>query len=145
MNALLWLASALVGCPSAQGTKPPQDMPHPPLPPDSVVQTILVQGVLDHPRVAPYLHTEIAANLPLTLYAPPDLADGLGAVTAAGQPIRAMPSPDQARVRLSARVQLEGPRVRIPFTIPAEGVRGHVDLELSDYVWHPIDAVVIEQ
>lgn len=144
MNALLWLTGALVGCPSTQSPKSPQNMPHPPLPPDAVVQTLLVQGLLDHPRVAPYLHAEIAANLPLTVYAPPDLADGLGSVTVAGQLVRAVPSPEQARVQLSARVPLEGPRVRVPFAIPDEGVSGHVDLELSDYVWRPIDAVVVE-
>ncbi len=43
--------------------------PTPPRPPEPMVQQILGQNVLDHPRVRPYLHTEVATNLPLTVHA----------------------------------------------------------------------------
>ena len=123
----------------------PSKAPHPPIPPDSVVQTILAQAVLDHPAVAPYLHTEIASNLPLAVHAAPALADGAAALQAGGAPVRVVATPGAARIRFVARESLPEAGARIRFAIDAEGVSGHVDLTLRDFVWTATDARVVER
>lgn len=117
----------------------------PPRPPEPMVQQILGQKVLTHPQVAMYLHTEVAANLPLTVHAVSGLEQGAPRLTAAGQPVRVTPTASEARFRFTSRERIGPARVRIGFEIPAEGVVGHVDLELRDYVWGYLDARVVEQ
>lgn len=120
--------------------------PTPPRPPEAMVQQILGQKVLDHPQVRPYLHTEVPANLPLTVHAVSGLELGAPRLTVAGQPVRVTPTANEARFRFTATERMRpGARRRIRFEIPNEGVVGHVDLELRDYVWHTIDARVVEQ
>lgn len=130
--------------PTSASSPMPTDDPTPVQPPDAMVQQMQMQLALDHPRVRPYLHVERAQNLPLTVYAVSALAEGASALTAADQPVRVVPEQD-ARVRFTARERLDGPRVRVRLAIPAEGVTAHVDLELRDYVWHAIDAEVVER
>jgi hypothetical protein len=108
-----------------------------------MVQQMQAQLVLDHPRVRPYLHTEIADNLPLRVYSVADLAEGAAQLTSGGQPVRVV-AEDKARMHFTAREDLDGPRVRIRFEIPGEGVVGHVDLELRDHEWHVTAADVVE-
>ncbi|MCB9679150.1 MAG: hypothetical protein H6737_28870 [Alphaproteobacteria bacterium] len=114
-----------------------------PLPPDSVVQTMQAQLVLDHPSVAPFLHLEVAGNAPLKVFAVPELAKGAADLRAGGQPVQVV-GEGEARLHLVGRESLEGPRVRLTFRIPDEGVEGHVDVELADYVWSAVDASVAE-
>ncbi len=57
----------------------PPEGPTPPRPPESMVQQLLGQLVLDHSEVRQYLHTEIADNVPLTVHAVPELAEGAAA------------------------------------------------------------------
>jgi hypothetical protein len=115
-----------------------------PIPPPEMVEQMQAQLALDHPLVAPYLHTEIPTNLPLRLAPSPDLARGAPALKAGGQPVQLVPAAE-ARLIFKNREQLEGPRVRIHLEIPPEGVRGHVDLELADHVWRAFDASVVER
>ncbi len=134
--------------PAANETKapPPQSGgPTPPRPPEYMVQQILGQKVLNHPQVAPYLHTEVPANLPLTVHAVTGLDQGASRLTAGGQPVRVTPTANEARFRFTARERPAPARARIRFEIPDEGVVGHIDLELRDYVWSCIDAQVAEQ
>ncbi len=114
-----------------------------PRPPDSVGQTMQAQAVLDHPRVMPYLHLEVAGNVPLTVALPADLSQGAAGLRAGGQPVRAVT--EGARVRFLSRESLDGPTVRLSFEIAAEGVTGHVDLNLVDHVWTAMAAEVTEQ
>lgn len=115
-----------------------------PIPPPAMVEEMQAQLVLDHPRVAPYLHTEVPANLPLRLAPSPDLAQGSPSLRVAGQPVKIV-APADARFIFKGLEKQGGPRVRIRFEIPPEGVSGHVDLELADYVWSAIDVALIER
>lgn len=117
----------------------------PPPPSAAMVQQIQAQAVLDHPRVAPYLHTEIAANVPLAVLPSPDLAEGAAALKAAGQPVRVVTSEAAARVVFRGLEDIGPARVRVKFEIPREGVAGHVDLQLADHVWSAVDAHVVER
>ncbi len=110
-----------------------------------MVQQIQAQAVLDHPRVAPYLHTEIAANVPLAVLPSPDLAEEAAALKAAGQPVRVVTSEAAARVVFRGLEDIGPARVRVKFEIPREGVAGHVDLQLADHVWSAVDAHVVER
>ena len=116
----------------------------PTIPSPALVEQTLAQHVLDHPRVAPYLHTEIAANLPLRIAPSPDLTQGAAALTAGGRPVQVVAA-GEARVVFKGREKLAPARERVRFEIPAEGVVGHVDLELRDNAWQPIDASVAER
>lgn len=118
--------------------------PTPPIPSAAMVEQLLAQQVLDHPRVRPYLHTEIAANLPLRVAPSADLAQGAAALVVAGQAVQVV-TPAQARVVFTGQQSIGAARVRVGFEIPAEGVVGHVDLELADHVWRAIDASVVER
>lgn len=109
-----------------------------------MVEQMLAQLVLDHPQVAPFLHTEIPANLPLRVAPSPDLAQGAASLRVAGQAARVV-TISEARVVFKGRERLGPARERVRFEIPAEGVVGHVDLELADNVWHAIDASVAER
>lgn len=117
----------------------------PPPPSEAMVQQMQVQLVLDHPRVAPYLHSESAANVPLAVFASADLALGAGKVKVAGQPVRVVAAEGEARVVLRGRESVGPAKVRVKFEIPPEGVSGHVDLQLADYVWSAVDARVVER
>lgn len=110
-----------------------------------MVQQILGQKVLDHPQVTPYLHTEVAANLPLKVHAVSGLDQGASRLTAGGQQVQVMPTANTARFRFTSRERLAGAQVRIHFEIPDEGVIGHVNLELRDYVWEYIGVSVVER
>ncbi|MBL9100728.1 MAG: hypothetical protein JNL82_07215 [Myxococcales bacterium] len=138
--------------PAAQPAAMPDARPAPatdrellaPIPPPEMVEQMQAQLALDHPLVAPYLHTELPANLPLRLAPSPDLARGAPALKAGGQPVQIVPAAE-ARLIFKHLEQLEGPRVRVHLEIPPEGVRGHVDLELADHVWRAVDASVVER
>lgn len=118
--------------------------PTPPILSAAMVEQMLAQLVLDHPQVAPFLHTEIPANLPLRVAPSPDLAQGAASLRVAGQAARVV-TVSEARVVFKGRERLGPVRERIRFEIPAEGVVGHVDLELTDNVWHAIDGSVAER
>lgn len=118
--------------------------PHSPLPPESVVQQLLGQRVLDHPEVQPYLHTEVAGNFPLSVHAIEELSLGAAALEAGGRSVRVVATAAEARFRFTAREDLEGPRVAVRFEIPAEGVAGRVILELRDFEWSVVEAEVVE-
>ena len=118
--------------------------PTPPIPSAAMVEQMLAQLVLDHPRVTPYLHTEVPANVPLRVAPSPDLAQGAAALQAGGQAVRVVPAAE-ARVIFKGRERIEGARERLRFEIPAEGVAGHVDVELADNVWRAVDASVVER
>jgi len=126
-------------------SEPPTEMPTPPIPPASMVQQLQGQLVLDHREVQTYLHMERADNMPLRLYAVPELAEGAAALEAGDGPVEVVGTPDEARFRFTALEDLEGSRVRVRFEIPAEGVSGHVDLELRDWEWSVLDAEVVER
>lgn len=115
-----------------------------PIPPPAMVEQMQAQLALDHPLVAPYLHTEIPANLPLRLAPSPDLARGAPALKVGGQPVQIVPAAE-ARLIFKQLERLDGPRVRVHLEVPPEGVRGHVDLELADHVWRAVDASVVER
>lgn len=151
---MIWLAVwTACGTPRVTPPHPPAEepiqqmdrSPTPPIPPDDVVQTLLVQGALDHPGVQHFLHLDVDGHLPLSVHAPPELAEGLGRVVIGGQPVAVAAAPSAARVRLTARERRPGPRVRIHLEIPAEGVVGWVELELADYVWSAVDAELSER
>lgn len=112
-------------------------------PPPAIVQQLQGQLVLEHPRVRPYLHLEAPANLPLTVSTDASLAAGAPRLTAGGQPVEVLGAAS-ARLRLGPVEALEGPRVRIGFAIPAEGVDGHVDLALECYEWRAVDVQFAE-
>jgi glucose/arabinose dehydrogenase len=117
----------------------------PPPPTEAMVQQIQAQKVLEHPRVAPYLHTEIAANVPLSVFPSPDLARGADKLTAAGQPVRVVATEGEARVVFRGLEDIGPAKVRVKFEVPPEGVAGHVDLLLADDVWSAVDANVVER
>jgi len=117
----------------------------PPPPSEAMVQQILAQQVLDHPRVAPYLHTEVPANVPLAVFPSPDLAKGAEKLRAGEQAVRVVASAGEARVIFRGRETVGPAKERIKFEIPAEGVAGHVDLQLADHVWSAVDAQVVER
>lgn len=118
--------------------------PIPPLPTEAMIQQLLAQGVLDHPRVIGYLHTEVAGNLPLRVAPSADLTQGAAKLQAGGQAVRVVPV-GEARVVFKGRERIGPARERVRFEIPAEGVTGHVDLELANNVWSAVDAVVVER
>ncbi len=118
--------------------------PTPPLPTEAMIEQLLAQHVLDHPRVLGYLHTEVAGNLPLTVAPSADLAQGAAKLQAGGQAVRVVPV-GEARVVFKGRERIGPARERVRFEVPAEGVAGHVDLELADNVWSAVDAVVVER
>lgn len=130
--------------PVAPAAKVPAREPTPTIPSAAMVEQMLAQHVLDHPRVVPYLHTEIAANLPLRVAPSPDLAQGATALQVGGQAVRVV-AEGEARVVFKGRERLGPARERVRFEIPAEGVVGHVDLELADNVWKALDASVAER
>ena len=116
----------------------------PPLPTEAMIQQLLAQGVLDHPRVIGYLHTEVAGNLPLRVAPSADLTQGAAKLQAGGQAVRVVPV-GEAWVVFKGRERIGPARERVRFEIPAEGVTGHVDLELANNVWSAVDAVVVER
>lgn len=93
---------------------------------------------------APYLHTEVAANLPLRVAPSPDLAQGAAKLQVGGQAVRIVAA-GEARVVFKGREKIGPARERVRLEIPAEGVVGHVDLELQDNVWRAVDASVAER
>ena len=117
-----------------------------PLPPPQMVERMIATRVLEHPQVAPYLHQEIPANVPLAVHPVPELAQGMPQVRAGGQVVRVVATPAEARFVFTGYERTPGTsRVRVRFEIPSEGVSGHVDLELRDYVWEYVDASVVER
>jgi hypothetical protein len=169
LRPLLSLAHLLVAACSASGTEPRPAVPAtpakavtpatpakaesplaarglvPPPPSEAMVQQILAQGVLDHPRVAPYLHTEDSANVPLAVFPSPDLAKGAEQLRAAGQSVRVVATEAEARVIFRGRERVGPAKERVKFEIPAEGVAGHVDLQLAEHEWSAVDAQVVER
>ena len=117
----------------------------PSLPPDRMVQTMLGQLVLDHVRVKPYLHVEVPANVPLTVFAIPSLAQGATGLSAGGATVRVVGNRADARFAFTGRENLGSGRVRVAFEVASEGVVGHVDLLLRDSVWEVADDHVIER
>ena len=119
--------------------------PVPSLPTDTMIETMVSHSALQHPRVVPYLHLEIPANVPVKLFAGPDLARGAPALQLGGKPVQIVPQED-ARVLLESRERLAAPATyRIHLRIPPEGVAGHVDVTLRDNVWTAVDAHVVER
>lgn len=119
--------------------------PTPPLPTEAMIQQMIAQLVLDHPRVSPFLHVEIAANVPLAVFPSPDLSQGADKLTAGGRPVRVVAAEGDARLIFRGRESIGPARERLRFAIPAEGVSGHVDVELADNVWRAVDASVAER
>jgi len=118
--------------------------PTPPIPSAAMVEQMLAQRVLDHPRVRPYLHTEVAANVPLRVAAAPELAQGVARLEVAGQVVQVVAAAE-ARVVFTGNERIGPAKQRVRFEIPPEGVVGHVDLELADNVWQAVDASVVER
>lgn len=118
--------------------------PTPPIPSAAMVEQMLAQRVLDHPRVSPYLHTEVAANVPLRVAAAPELAQGAARLKVAGQAVQVVAAAE-ARVVFTGNERIGPAKQRVRFEIPPEGVVGHVDLELADNVWQVVDASVVER
>lgn len=116
-----------------------------PPPTEAMVQQMIAQLVLDHPRVTPFLHLEIPANAPLAVFAAPDLAAGAASLRAGGQPVRVVATASDARLVLRGRESLGPAKERLTFEIPAEGVSGTVDVALADHVWRAVDASVSER
>ncbi len=122
----------------------PAQEPIAPPPPQPMVEQMIGEVVLGHPRVTPYLHLE--RNAPLTLWPIPELAQGAPLMRAGGQTVRVVQNESDARFRFRAYEELGGAaRVRVRFEIPAEGVTGHVDLELRDYEWTATAAEIVER
>jgi hypothetical protein len=114
--------------------------PTPPIPPEPMVQQMIAQAVLDHPRVAAYL----TAAPPWTLSAGRGLELGASALRIGGAPVVVVASPADARVVLVARERLADAE-RVRFEIPGEGIRGHADVQLIDWIWTVRDVVVVER
>lgn len=139
-----------VGSPDATPTATPvaagEPMrgPTPPLPTEAKIQQLIAQAALDHPRVQPYLHTEVPANVPLALFAGPGLAKGADKLRAGGQLVKVV-GEAEARVILRGREDIGPARVRVRLDVPQEGVTGHVDVQLADNVWRAVDASVVER
>lgn len=131
--------------PAAGQSRAEERGPTPPLPTEAMIQQMIAQRVLDHPRVSPFLHTEVAANVPLAVLPSPDLAQGAGELTAGGRPVRVVAAEGEARLIFRGRESIGPARERLRFAIPAEGVSGHVDVELADNVWRAVDASVVER
>lgn len=129
---------------SGPAVKPDGPTLTPPLPSAAMVEQLLGQLVLDHPRVQPYLHSEVAGNVPLRLAASPELAQGAAGLQAGGQKVQVVGA-DAARFVFTGREELGAARERVKFEIPPEGVVGHVDLQLADNVWTAVDAAVAER
>lgn len=125
--------------------EPRPDDPTPPPPTEAMTQQLIGQRVLDHERVRPFLHAEVAGNLPLTVYAVDGLAQGAPRMRAGGRPVAVTDAAESARFRFTSRESLGGARVRVGFEIPAEGVVGSVVLELRDYEWRVESADVVER
>lgn len=129
---------------TASATTPPSSVttnaPTPPIPPEPMVQQMIAQAVLDDPRVAAYL----TAAPPWTLSAGPGLELGAGALRIGGAPVVVVASPADARVVLAARERVPDAE-RVRFEIPAEGVRGHADVQLIDWIWTVRDVVLVER
>ena len=146
---LLFVPLALaftLACPSppASDARPAVRELVPSLPSDTMIETMVSHSVLTHPRVVPFLHLEIPANVPLKLFAGPDLARGAPKLQAGGKPVQIVPR-EEARVVLESREDLEGPSYRIHLRIPPEGVVGHVDVTLRDNVWTAVNAKIAER
>jgi hypothetical protein len=107
-------------------------------------ETSASQLALDHPRVVPFLHLEISQNVPLKLFAGPDLAPGAAHLRAGGQPVQLV-SQAEARVILASKEKLaDGTSYRIHVRVPPEGAVGHVDVALRDNAWVATGASMAE-
>ena len=129
--------------------KPPvEDSPDPatPAPPTPATPRVSIgQAVVDHPQVVSFLHLDIPAHVPLRVYAVPELRPEVASIRAAGKPAVLVDKPDDARVRLTKVSALaDSSQRRVFIEIPAEGARGHVDVELRDNTWQAIDAELVE-
>lgn len=125
------MVAVLLAC----GPQPPVVVEQPvnqPLPPADVVAAMQVQAVLGHADVQHFVHLE--PDAPLDVWAVDALSPGLEGRTFAGHPVVSVPR-EAARIQLTDREDLPGPGVRVRVAIPSEGVVGHVDLGLADYVW----------
>jgi hypothetical protein len=119
----------------------PQGGPMPPLPTETMVQQMIGELVLDHPRVAAHLHAA-----PVSIWPIPELALGAPSMRARGRPVLVAERESDATFRFRAYETLGNrARVRVRFEIPSEGVSGHVDVELRDNVWEVVDAAVVER
>ena len=116
-----------------------------PLPPPSMVETMMAQALLDDPRVAAYLHLEVPENRPLRVHAVPGLAAGADGLRAEGESVVVVSMAAGARLQLTEKVALDGPRVRIGLAIPSEGVTGHGVVRLDDYVWSVESVELVER
>jgi hypothetical protein len=91
-------------------------------------------------RRGPYL----TAAPPWTLSAGRGLELGASALRIGGAPVVVVASPADARVVLVARERLADAE-RVRFEIPGEGIRGHADVQLIDWIWTVRDVVVVER
>jgi hypothetical protein len=115
-----------------------------PPPPQPMVEQMIGELVLGHPRVAPYLH--VTGNVPLTVWSIPELAQGAPLMRAGGRSVSVVEHEADARFRFTAYEPLgSSARVRVRFEIPAEGVHGYVDVELRDNVWSAVGVDVVER
>lgn len=121
----------------------PTDL-RPPMPTEAMIQKILARTVIEDSRVAKYLHLENPANLPLKVFAAKGLDEGVVDLKIGGQRVSVVDEAS-ARVVLSGRERVEGPNERVLIKIPAEGLSGHVDLTLADYVWSVTDVKLVER
>jgi hypothetical protein len=113
----------------------------PPIPPPEMVEEMIGQLVLSHPQVKPHLH--VGAE-PLTLFPVPELARGAPGLEAAGRPVRVVAIESEAQFVFRSYERIgTAAQLRIHFAIPAEGVSGHVDVELRDNVWRATGADVV--
>lgn len=113
--------------------------PTPPIPPEPMVQQMIAQAVLEDPRVARHLTTPA----PWTVFAAPGLELGASALRIGGAPVVVVASPAEARFVFAQREQRDG-LVRVRFEIPGEGVSGHADVQLADWIWTVRDVVLVE-
>lgn len=101
----------------------------------------LLQAVLDHGSLAPFLHPEVPGRLPVKVTGV--LMKG-ATVQKFGKPVEFLEQADSEAVLIIRELLVEGPKARVVLVYPIEGVSGRFVLSRGKGGWKVDSANVLE-
>jgi len=116
----------------------------PPLTPDPVT-TALVRAVLDLDDLRAYLHPEAPERVPVAVLLTKAVPVPLP-LTAFDKDVRFLPPGQEGDVPhlVFPKIEVEGPRAKVVFRYPVEGVKGWARLERKQGAWTVVESSVSE-
>ncbi len=102
----------------------------------------VVAAVLQHKRVAMYLHPEVPGRVPVRVAVAAPYDRAALDVQLYGAPVKRMGTGDRDAVQLTLQPHDASVKVKVEYR--PEGIFGTVELEKRDGVWHVTDAKIFE-